>query len=109
MPGAVPGWGRHSDHVALPSQARVDGFVIGSPAPPAAYAAGVICSIDFCVADDGDWQGVGRRLRYQVQHETKERGARQVVVVCPHLHDAKRAMLRAAELSLASEWYTAPL
>jgi GNAT superfamily N-acetyltransferase len=89
----------------------IDGFIIGSLAPsPPVYAAGLTCSVDdFCVADVHDWDGAGRQLLDEVRRQARQRDATQVVIVCPHLHHEKRSMLRAAGLTIASEWYTAPL
>jgi GNAT superfamily N-acetyltransferase len=89
----------------------IDGFVIGSLSPsPPVYAAGLTCSVDdFCLADAQDWDGVGRQLLDEVRRQARQRGATQVVVACPHFHKEKQSMLRAAGLTIASEWYTAPL
>lgn len=89
----------------------LDGFVIGTIAPfPPVYAGGLTCNVeDFCVANAGEWQTVGRRLLDHLRRAARGRRAVQVVVVCPHFDAGKRAMLTAAGLTLASEWYTVPL
>jgi GNAT superfamily N-acetyltransferase len=90
----------------------VDGFVIATlaPAPPVYDPGGPTCSIDdYCVADPADWDTIGRQLLEYTIAAAKTRGASQVVVVCGHLDAPKRAMLAAAGLTIASEWYTRPL
>lgn len=89
----------------------IDGFIVGILAPsPPVYAAGLTCTVDdFCVADPEDWDGIGRQLLDEVRRHARQQGASQVVVVCPHQHQRKRSMLRAAGLSVASEWYTSGL
>ncbi|HXF63946.1 MAG TPA: hypothetical protein VNK95_20140 [Caldilineaceae bacterium] len=88
------------------------GFVIATliPAPPVYDPGGLTCVIDdFCVADEGAWQTVGRVLLDAVTEQAVTRGAVQVVVVCGHLDEPKRAMLREAGLRIASEWYVKPI
>lgn len=90
----------------------IDGFILAMlvPAPPVYDPGGLTCSIDdFCLADAADWESIGRRLLDDVMAQAKVRGASQVVVVCGHLDQPKRAMLAAADLSIASEWYVRPL
>jgi GNAT superfamily N-acetyltransferase len=90
----------------------IDGFIIADfvPAPPVYDVAGPTCRVDdYTVADSQDWQAIGRELLEEVMREAQRRGAAQIVVVCAHLDQPKRAMLAAAGLSLASEWYTKPL
>nr|BBH87536.1 N-acetyltransferase [Thermosporothrix sp. COM3] len=89
----------------------VAGFVIASivKAPPV-YAAGLTCHVDdFCVAHEANWLRIGRLLLDEVKQRAKERGANQIVVVCPHLDHAKRSMLQDAGLTIASEWYVTSL
>jgi len=64
---------------------------------------------DFCVADPATWPTVGAALLADVQSAAAARGAVQNVVVCGHLDEPKRAFLREAGLSLASEWYIGPI
>ncbi|MFI0423314.1 GNAT family N-acetyltransferase [Spongiactinospora sp. 9N601] len=91
---------------------RFVGFAIGSlvPAPPVYDPGGPTCTLDdFAVEEDGDWTTVGVDLLKAVTEEARRRGAVQVVVVCGHMDEAKRQALRLAGLSIASEWWTAPL
>lgn len=87
------------------------GFIVGTLAPcPPVYAAGLTCSVDdFWVADAQSWEITGRGLLDVLRQNARRRGATQVVVVCPHLDQEKRSMLDAAGLTVASEWFTAPL
>lgn len=90
----------------------VDGFIIADfvPAPPVYAVPGPTCRVDdFTIANHKDWEIAGRLLIEQVMREAKQRGAAQIVVVCAHLDQPKRAMLAQMGLSLASEWYTRPL
>jgi GNAT superfamily N-acetyltransferase len=90
----------------------VVGFVIAAviPAPAVYDPGGPTCMIDdFCVADPELWATVGRDLLTAATTAARNRGAAQVVVVCGHLDQPKRAALAAAGLTLASEWYTSPL
>lgn len=90
----------------------VDGFVIATlvPAPPVYDPGGQTCGIDdFCLAEPADWAITGKRLLADAMAEAKARGASQVVVVCGHLDQPKRAILAAAGLAIASEWYVRPL
>lgn len=91
---------------------EVDGFIIADfvPAPPVYDVSGPTCRVDdFTVANHKGWEITGRLLLEQVMREAKRRGAAQIVVVCAHLDQPKRAMLAQVGLSLASEWYTTPL
>lgn len=90
----------------------VDGFVIATmaSAPPVYDPGGLTCVIDdFCVAEAADWTSTGQRLLADAMAAAKVCGASQVVVVCGHLDQPKRAMLAAAGLTIASEWYVRPL
>jgi hypothetical protein len=90
----------------------VVGFVVARviPAPPVYDPGGLTCMIDdFCVADDADWATVGRGLLDAVCAVAEKLGAVQAVVVCGHLDEPKRALLRAAGLTIASEWYVRPI
>jgi hypothetical protein len=84
---------------------KVDGFIIAGfmEAPPVYNPAGLTCLVDdFCV---DEWATTGRALLDLAMEEAKARGAVQIVVICPHLDEAKRAMLRGKDLTIASEWY----
>ncbi|WP_165977861.1 GNAT family N-acetyltransferase [Nonomuraea diastatica] len=93
-------------------EGRFAGFAIASlvPPPPVYDPGGPACTLDdYAVVDDGDWATVGADLLRAVTEEARRRGAAQVVVVCGHADEAKREALRLAGLSIASEWWTAPL
>ena len=90
----------------------LDGFIIAAiiGAPPVYDPGGLTCMIDdFCVAGSAGWATVGAALLREVGQQAQARGANQQVVVCGHLDEAKRAMLRAGGLTIASEWYTGVL
>jgi len=88
--------------------AAVVGFVIASlvPAPPVYDPGGLTCLIDdFCVAQPDLWQTAGRDLIQAVTEGAAARGAVQAVVVCGHLDEPKRTLLRDRGMRIASEWY----
>lgn len=89
----------------------IAGFVIAqlAPAPPVYAPGGPTCSIDdFALADASEWATVGRALLDAASEAAAQRGAAQTVVVCGHMDEEKRTMLRAAGYAIASEWYTRP-
>jgi ribosomal protein S18 acetylase RimI-like enzyme len=89
----------------------VTGFVIATivGAPPVYDPGGQTCSIDDFAVLPGRWDSTGRQLLAAATAEAAERGAAQVVVVTAHLDEPKRAALRASGLTIASEWWTAPI
>lgn len=85
------------------------GFVIATlqPAPPVYDPGGLTCLIDdFCVEEERYWPKAGAALLQEAMRCAKERGAVQVVVICPHRDQAKLTLLSAEGLSVASEWHT---
>ena len=97
--------------VAISNETLV-GFIIGHLVPaPAVYApGGPTCTVDdFTVGQAALWATVGVELLYAVKNEAGQRGASQLVVVCAHLDEAKRAALASCRLAIASEWWVAPL
>ena len=87
---------------------QIDGFIIGTilPAPPVYDPGGLTCLVDdFALADEGAWESLGAALLAAVRQEVATRGVVQTVVVCGHLDEPKRKMLRTTGLSIASEWY----
>lgn len=94
------------------SESKVVGFVIGRlvSAPPVYNPGGLTCLIDDFVVDEGElWETVGADLLDQVRRAALPRGAAQVVVVCGHLDEPKRKALEKSSLTIASEWWIAPL
>jgi GNAT superfamily N-acetyltransferase len=88
------------------------GFVIATlmTAPPVYDPGGPVCLIDdFAVAAAAAWETVGLGLLRAATAAAKERGAVLAVVVCGHLDEPKRAMLRAAGYGVASEWYVSEI
>ncbi|MFI7613513.1 GNAT family N-acetyltransferase [Nonomuraea terrae] len=91
---------------------RFAGFAIASlvRSPPVYDPGGPTCTLDdYAVVDDRDWPTTGTALLHAVVDEARRRGAAQVVVVCGNADTPKREALRQAGLSIASEWWTAPL
>jgi GNAT superfamily N-acetyltransferase len=89
------------------SSGVIDGFVIAflHDAPPVYDPGGPTCTIDdFTVATPDLWPSVGRDLLLAATEAVKELGAVQVIVVCGHHDEPKRAMLQAAGWPVASEW-----
>ncbi len=85
------------------------GFVIVrlQEAPPVYAPGGLTATIDdFCVAQELHWPTTGAALLNEAIRRARERGAVQVVVVCPHRDQAKLTLLAAEGLTIASEWHT---
>lgn len=86
----------------------IDGFLVATliTPPPVYDPGGLTCIIDdFIIGAAADWGSVGRALLRVATADAKGRGATQVVIVCAHLDEPKRAMLRDGGYSIASEWY----
>lgn len=97
--------------VAISGKALI-GYVIGHLVPaPVVYDPGdPTCTIDdFAVDRPESWASVGVNLLNAIQKQVRERGAAQMVMVCGHLDEAKRAALDSCHLTIASEWWVAPL
>lgn len=97
--------------VAVSGEALL-GFVFGQfVQAPVVYApGGPTCSIDdFAVDRPESWATVGAELIRAIQEQAGERGAAQMVVVCGHLDEAKRAALDSCRMTIASEWWVAPI
>lgn len=87
---------------------QIEGLLIAllGMAPPVYDPGGLACTIDdFTVSDPALWPTVGVALLAAAQSWARAHGAAVVVVVCGHQDEPKRALLRAAGLSLTSEWY----
>jgi hypothetical protein len=90
----------------------VAGFLIAHlhAAPPVFAPGGLTCIIDdFCMAEGFYWPKAGAHLLREAMRCAKERGAVQVVVVCPHRDQIKQTLLAAEGLSVVSEWHTRAL
>ncbi len=97
--------------VAISGETLV-GYVIGQlvPAPVVYDPGGPTCIVDdFAVNDPASWATVGVDLLNAIRKQARERGAAQLVVVCGHLDGAKRAALDSCHMTIASEWWVAPL
>ncbi len=96
----------------LVSGADLMGFLVTRKivAPPVYDPGGATYLIDdFCVSSSDLWNSVGVRLLEHVSSIVKKRGASQVVVVCGDRDFKKAEALRRAGLTIASNWWTAPL
>lgn len=79
-------------------------------APPVYDPGGPTCVVDdFAVTDPDDWPEIGPALMRAIRDWAADRGAVQFVVVTAQLDEAKRAVLRAGGLSVASEWWVGPV
>lgn len=85
------------------------GFVIARAvsAPPVYSPGGLTCVVDdFTVVEPADWRTVGPALLEAARTWGADNGAAQLVVVTAHLDQPKRAALGAAQMTLASEWWS---
>ena len=89
----------------------LSGFVIGKLiSPPEVYDAGLTLMIDdFCVKSADLWMSVGLQLLSEIKSQAKEKGAKQVLVVCGDFDSAKYQLLKKMNLSVASKWYVGSL
>ncbi len=92
--------------------AQLLGFLIARkfPAPPVYAPGGDTYLIDdFCVLEPQHWLTTGEALLSHTSTLIHEAGAAQIVVVCGDRDLAKAELLRRAELTIASNWWTKPL
>ena len=92
-------------------EGEIKGFIIGSvvPPPPVYDPGKNVCVVDdFVVSDPELWPTVGAALLDAVREQAEGLGAQLSVVVCGHLDEPKRAMLRDNGFGIASEWYVNP-
>jgi hypothetical protein len=88
------------------------GFIVARPVPaPPVYAPGgkTFLIDDFCVDSPGLWSSAGIALLERVTECARDAGAAQIVVVCANRDTSKADILRRANLSIASNWWTVPL
>jgi len=86
---------------------EIIGFIIGKimPAPMVYDPGGLTLMIDdFCVKED-KWSEIGTPLIEKIKKISKEKGARQLVVVSGDHDIDKCRFLDQAGLSVASRWY----
>ena len=88
--------------------AEMAGFISAREVPvPPVYDGVPSCLVDdFTVRNGNDWASVGQRLLDHFKTEARSRNWRQVIVICGDLDEPKAAMLKAAGLSIASNWWT---
>ena len=92
-------------------EGEIKGFIIGSvvPPPPVYDPGKNVCVIDdFVVVDPELWPTVGKALLNAVRERAEASEAQLSVVVCGHMDEPKRAMLRDNGFAIASEWYVNP-
>lgn len=90
----------------------VVGFAIGvlHPAAPVYDPGGPTCTVDDVTVDDPQrWASTGLDLLREVRSRAAALGAVQVVVVVGDHDHAEQAALAAAGLTVASQWWTAPI
>ncbi len=101
--------GRNNPVVLVCEKAEILlGYVIGLivPAPPVYDPGGKTCLLsEFVVRDSNDWSTVGRALLDEIARKALAFGGVQVVAICAATDQPKQAMLQAAGLTIASEWY----
>lgn len=87
------------------------GFLIARKFPvPPVYAPGETWLIDdFAVSEPRHWLGIGEALLSHVSTLLHEHGAAQIVATCAERDLAKTEVLRRADLTVASNWWTKPL
>ena len=97
-------------HILLVAEVsdQIVGFIIGElKRAPAVYDPGGLTLMidDFCVKDQELWETVGKQLLLDLQHQAKQRGVVQTLVVCGHHDESKRRFLKRYGLDVVSEWY----
>jgi L-amino acid N-acyltransferase YncA len=98
--------------VAVDDDGTVVGYVMATiVATPPVYDPGGPTGVidDVGVADPELWPTCGRALLDAARDRLRAVGACQLVVVCGHHDQAQRDVLLGAGMSLASEWYVAPI
>ncbi len=104
----------HEDHILLiaESEAGIDGFVIGKiiKAPEVYDPGGLTLMVDdFCVSSPILWRSAGSKLLEELKRMAKSKCAAQIVAVCGAQDEPKKLFLKAAGLTVASEWYVSEI
>ena len=104
----------NDDYVLLVAETKssLSGFIIGNiiKAPEVYDPGGLTLMIDdFCVVSEDEWNTVGTSLVEYLKNEVKDRGVSQVLVVCGAHDTKKKEFLGQSGLSIASEWFVAPV
>ena len=100
-----------SEEAGQEEAGQIEGFIIATiqSAPPVYDPGGLVCGVDdFVVSAPEQWPTVGVALLAEVKSQAKARGAVLSIVVCGHLDEPKRTVLRASGFSITSEWYVNP-
>jgi len=98
--------------VATSEDGTLTGYAFGTvvPAPPVYDPGGPTGFIDdFSVVDPERWPDVGVQLLAEARQRLARQGAAQIVVVCGHHDQRKRAALAQAGLTVVSQWYMQPV
>jgi ribosomal protein S18 acetylase RimI-like enzyme len=87
------------------------GFLIARKFPvPPVYTPGETWLIDdFAVSEPRHWVSIGEALLSHVSTLLHEHGAAQIVATCAERDLVKTEVLRRADLTVASSWWTKPL
>ena len=94
--------------VATSEDGTLTGYAFGTvvPAPPVYEPGGPTGFIDdFAVVDPERWPDVGVQLLAEARQRLARQGVAQIVVVCGHHDQRKRAALAQAGLAVVSQWY----
>lgn len=101
----------NKDYVMLTAEDlnhEILGFIIGKlvPAPEVYNPSGLTLMIDdFCVRSEDLWPSVGGKLIEAIKHQSIDKGAAQILVVCGAHDNLKRQFLISQNLSVTSEWF----
>ncbi len=90
----------------------LEGFISARevPVPPVYVLDGPTVVVDdFAVHNGRNWESIGRQLLDHFMGFAQKQHWRQIIVVAADLDASKSAMLRAAGLTIASNWWTMTL
>ncbi len=91
---------------------EVTGYLFATivSAPPVYDPGGPTGLIDdFSVTSSEHWASVGVELLAEARDRLASRGVSQLVVVCGHHDQPKRAALLGTRFSITSEWFVQPV
>ena len=108
--GALIEDGRPVLKVATRSE-EVVGFAVLMPTPvPPVYDGGPAATLDdFAIGDSETWAETGKALLDGVRSAGREKGWRQIIVVCPQADERKAEFLASEGLPIVTQWRTAPM
>ena len=84
------------------------GFIIGQLIePPEVYDAGLTLMVDdFCVKSTDSWTTIGKELLEEAISVGKQKGAKQILIVCGNHDKQKQNLLKQMNLNTVSKWYS---